>query len=36
MKTKRKARKSEEVWLNQEESNKENGPCGFLYLYDIR
>ena len=25
-----------EVWLNQEESNKKIGPCGFLYLYDRR
>jgi len=36
MKTARKVLKSEEVWLNQEERNKNIGPCGFLYLYDRR
>jgi len=37
MKTTRKASKSEEVWLNQEERNKKIGPyCDFLYLYDKR
>ena len=29
-------KKSEEVWLNQEERNKKIGPYGFLYLYDRR
>ena len=31
-----KLEKSEEVWLNQKESNKKIGPYGFLYLYDRR